>query len=658
MTLDMQDSYPYLYTHPCGAALVATRTNESDTIGCCINFCVECVIPQETVKVFPGNKPWIAKAVGDVVNKKRRVFGQGDKMNLKRVQKELKRVIKIEKEKYKTKIEHKFTRGNMREVWSGMRLMGGYSESSGSGDCLPDAGLEYAGKLNEFCSRFGKHDFGEEVCDLRTTLEVRIGSGGESVLQVSEHGVCGEFLGLGSAKSAGPDDVAPRLLGLCAGQLAKVFAIIFNLSFGTQLVPDIWKRSCMVPVPKGPVISCMDDLGPVALTSVPVRVCERLFGGWLSAFVEDCIGPFRFACRSGRGCADAVLVMLEKLYHHAGRAGEGDSVGMMFFDFSSAFDTIRPHLLVQKLLNHNIPGSILAWILNYLTDRSQYVRITSKRTLSHCLQSNTGAPRGAVLAPFLFALYTSDCGSGEPSCPLVEFADDAAVIGLVGDDDGAVYRQQLAMFVNHCDANFLELGVSKTRGVIVDFRVSCSPPGSVVLGGGGVGRVSSCRYLGIMVDDGLAWHDHIDYLIKRLNVRMYCFRKLNYFHVDKRILALFYESVIASVWRYCLLCWGGNVSQGGRDKINRIVNQAGGMIAEPRQNLEDACADLLVAELTGVVDDAGHPLRDRLAGRLVSRSGRVRLPSAVAGRYLSSFVPQAIRIHNANFQRGTISIDM
>ena len=161
-----------------------------------------------------------------------------------------------------------------------------------------------------------------------------------------------------------------------------------------------------------------------------------------------------------------------------------------------------------------------------------------------------------------------------------------------------------------------------------------------------------------MIDDKLAWHDHIDYLIKRLNVKMYCFRKLNYFHVDKRILALFYESVVASVWRYCLLCWGGNVSQGGRDKITRIVNQAGRMIGEPRQNLEDVYADLLITKLTNVMDDASHPLHDLLAGQLISRSGRMRLPSVVTGRYFSSFVPQAIRIHIANFQRGTISIDM
>ena len=115
-----------------------------------------------------------------------------------------------------------------------------------------------------------------------------------------------------------------------------------------------------------------------------------------------------------------------------------------------------------------------------------------------------------------------------------------------------------------CDANFLEINVSKTKEMVIDFRISCSPPSSIVLKGSTIDRVSSYRYLGIMIDDKLAWHDHIDYLIKRLNVRMYCFRKLNYFHVDKRILALFYESVVASVWRYCLLswlCWDGNVSQ-------------------------------------------------------------------------------------------------
>ena len=82
------------------------------------------------------------------------------------------------------------------------------------------------------------------------------------------------------------------------------------------------------------------------------------------------------------------------------------------------------------------------------------------------------------------------------------------------------------------------------------------------------------------------------------------------------------------------------------------------MIRELRQNLEDADLYLLITKLTDVMDDASHPLHDRLAGQLISRSGRMSFPSAVTGRYLFSFVPQAITIHNANFQRGKIFIDM
>ena len=103
------------------------------------------------------------------------------------------------------------------------------------------------------------------------------------------------------------------------------------------------------------------------------------------------------------------------------------------------------------------------------------------------------------------------------------------MIGLIKDNDDTIYQQQLAMFVNHCDANFLELNVSKTKEMIIDFRISCSPPSSIVLKGSKVDRVSSYKYLGIMIDDKLAWHDHIDYLIKRLNVQNVLFQEAELF---------------------------------------------------------------------------------------------------------------------------------
>ena len=67
----------------------------------------------------------------------------------------------------------------------------------------------------------------------------------------------------------------------------------------------------------------------------------------------------------------------------------------MFFDFSSAFDTIRPALLRNKLLDMKVEAPLVAWITSYLTGRPQYVRlrdITSNLTAaatSHWRKAST-----------------------------------------------------------------------------------------------------------------------------------------------------------------------------------------------------------------------------------------------------------------------------
>ena len=99
---------------------------------------------------------------------------------------------------------------------------------------------------------------------------------------------------------------------------------------------------------------------------------------------------------------------------------------MTFIIYSSAFNTIQPHLLVQKLLNMKLPSSVISWIFDYLTSRLQYVR--QNGLLSSAIRTNTGAPQGTVLAPFLFALYTTDCRSTDESCSVVKFADDIELV--------------------------------------------------------------------------------------------------------------------------------------------------------------------------------------------------------------------------------------
>ena len=48
---------------------------------------------------------------------------------------------------------------------------------------------------------------------------------------------------------------------------------------------------------------------------------------------------------------------------------------VVFLDFAKAFDCVSHVILLQKLCNFGISGSLLIWCKDYLTDREQRVVI-------------------------------------------------------------------------------------------------------------------------------------------------------------------------------------------------------------------------------------------------------------------------------------------
>ena len=73
-------------------------------------------------------------------------------------------------------------------------------------------------------------------------------------------------------------------------------------------------------------------------------------------------------------------------------------------DMSKAFDTINIHTLIRKLLQTNIPGTIIRFIANYIKGRKAYT--TYRNHTSKQRQFKTGVPQGGVLSPTLFTPQT------------------------------------------------------------------------------------------------------------------------------------------------------------------------------------------------------------------------------------------------------------
>ncbi|KAI3351053.1 hypothetical protein L3Q82_005595 [Scortum barcoo] len=267
-------------------------------------------------------------------------------------------------------------------------------------------------------------------------------------------------------KAPGPDNIPGRVLRECADQLACVLTDIFNTSLSQAKVPTCFKAATIIPVPKKTHITSLNDYRPVALTPIMMKCFERLVKDHIISKLPPTFDPLQFAYRPNRSTEDAICSALHLSLTHLEE--KNTHVRMLFLDFSSAFNTIIPQHLVGKLGLLGFSTPLCNWLLDFLTERPQSVRV-GKNT-SSVITLSTGSPQGCVLSPLLFTLMTHDCVPRSATNHIVKFADDTTVVGLIRDDNDLAYREEVEQLVRWCEGNNLILNVDKTKEIIVDFR--------------------------------------------------------------------------------------------------------------------------------------------------------------------------------------------
>ena len=120
-------------------------------------------------------------------------------------------------------------------------------------------------------------------------------------------------------------------------------------------------------------------------------------------------------------------------------------------------------VLLQKLCNFGITGSLLQWCESYLSNRRQ--RVVLDGISSSWSDVSSGVPHGSLLGPLFFVIFISDLPEVVlPGSTIALYADDckcSRIIDTAGDLE--LFQQDLDSLHQWSVRNFMNFNVKKCK---------------------------------------------------------------------------------------------------------------------------------------------------------------------------------------------------
>ena len=246
-------------------------------------------------------------------------------------------------------------------------------------------------------------------------------------LYITELDVLKAVLSTKDKLSLTPEEIPSYFIKRVINPILFPLSKFFNNCLKFNFVPFQWKQSIITPIFKKGDRRLPLNYRPIAQTSSFCRVLEAILSNSMLSHVSanKLILPNQYGFLPNRSSSSQLLHCLDQWFSSY---FSNKIEYVTYTDISKAFDTVSHQKLVKVLRSFGLGTNITDWINNYLTDRTQVVRVN--KSFSSPLQVLSGVPEGSVLGPILFILFMNDIVQIvqlQHNAKFALFADDAKI---------------------------------------------------------------------------------------------------------------------------------------------------------------------------------------------------------------------------------------
>ena len=378
---------------------------------------------------------------------------------------------------------------------------------------------------------------------------------------------CAKIISKLKVTRTAPNVMPVRIFKQLKYELSKPLCILINLSFKTGTFPSSLKVARITPIFKKGDKKMIENYRPIASLPYISKIFERIMANRLLSFFNkfNLISKSQYGFQKNKSTGDALINLTELIY--SGLDSREYTLNI-FIDLSKAFDTVNHRILLDKLFICGIRGLPLLWLENYLKDRKQYVgRGDSASSLKI---SNLGVPQGSILGPILFLLYVNDLPSVSNVLSATLFADDTTLTISHPNYDELVVKanRELEPIISWTQANRLTVNVNKTEMILISNRSQTNTDDQIVLNNEYIKFNETVMFLGVKIDTGLTFNNHISYITTKLSKSTGIFYRIRD-NLNERARLNFYYGFMYPLLSYNILAWGGTYDT----YLNQIIIQ-------------------------------------------------------------------------------------